>query len=252
MASERQIEANRRNALASTGPRTDAGKAISRRNAITHGLTADQLLLDGEDPAVFEMLRDDFFDEYAPATSYEAELTHRIATLSWRLRRIDVFEAAILKWMAYRQVEVYDKEPVIAAPSGNYQIFHGAHKGLMKSKDQNAGQVRDQLRLGRMLEAEMKKNLTAKLGRHEAHLMRQLRATRAELTEYQAARLAREAAALKFDARETLPSPALISDDRAALSGLADRAERGRPWRGNSRIGIGWRLGRTSSTNKIV
>ena len=29
-----------------------------------------------------------------------------------------------------------------------------------------------QLRLGRMLEAEMKKNLTAKLGRHEAHLMR--------------------------------------------------------------------------------
>ncbi len=210
------------NALASTGPRADAGKAISRRNATTHGLTAEQLLLDGEDPAVFEMLREDLFDEFAPATSYEAELTHRIATLSWRLRRIDVFEAAILKWMAYRQVEVYDKEPVIAAPSKNYEIFPGAHKGLMKSKDQNAGQVRDQLRLGRMLEAEMKKNLTAKLGRHEAHLMRQFRATRAELFEYQAARLAREAAAVKFVAPETLPSPALVSDDRAAL---ADRAE---------------------------
>jgi hypothetical protein len=32
--------------------------------------------------------------------------------------------------------------------------------------------LRDQLGLGRMLEAEMKKNLTAKLGRHEAHVMR--------------------------------------------------------------------------------
>ena len=69
----------------------------------------------------------------------------------------------------------------------------------------------------------MKKNLTAKLGRHEAHLMRQLRATRAELSEYQAARLAREAAAVKFDARETSPSPAPISDE---LADLSDRAER--------------------------
>ena len=123
MASDRQIEANRRNALASTGPRTDAGKAISRRNAITHGLTADQLLLDGEDPAVFEMLREDIFDEYAPATAYEAELTHRIATLSWRLRRIDVFEAAILKWMAYRQVEIHDKEK-IAESSSFFEDHH--------------------------------------------------------------------------------------------------------------------------------
>ena len=132
MASDRQIEANRRNALASTGPRTDAGKAISRRNAITHGLTADQLLLDGEDPAVFEMLRDDIFDEYAPATAYEAELTHRIATLCWRLRRIDVFEAAILKWMAYRQVEIHDKETIAESSSFSRTttIYHGAHKGL--------------------------------------------------------------------------------------------------------------------------
>jgi hypothetical protein len=38
MASQRKIEANRRNALRSTGPRTDAGKARSRRNALKHGL----------------------------------------------------------------------------------------------------------------------------------------------------------------------------------------------------------------------
>jgi hypothetical protein len=38
MASQRKIEANRRNALRSTGPRTEAGKARSRRNALKHGL----------------------------------------------------------------------------------------------------------------------------------------------------------------------------------------------------------------------
>ena len=38
MATERQIEANQRNAQLSTGPRTDEGKAQSRANAIKHGM----------------------------------------------------------------------------------------------------------------------------------------------------------------------------------------------------------------------
>jgi hypothetical protein len=39
MASKRQIEANRRNARSSTGPRSSAGKRSASRNAIRHGLT---------------------------------------------------------------------------------------------------------------------------------------------------------------------------------------------------------------------
>ena len=34
----RKVEANRRNALQSTGPRTPRGKAYGRRNALKHGL----------------------------------------------------------------------------------------------------------------------------------------------------------------------------------------------------------------------
>ena len=44
MASDRQIAANRRNAMRSTGPRTRAGKARSRANSLRHGLLSKVLV----------------------------------------------------------------------------------------------------------------------------------------------------------------------------------------------------------------
>jgi hypothetical protein len=58
MTSIRQCEANRRNAELSTGPKTEAGKSRSRRNAIRHGLTAETViaaLVDADDYAAFEL-----------------------------------------------------------------------------------------------------------------------------------------------------------------------------------------------------
>jgi hypothetical protein len=58
MTSLRQIEANRRNARKSTGPRTEAGKERARRNAIRHGLTAETAIEPLENPddyKAFEM-----------------------------------------------------------------------------------------------------------------------------------------------------------------------------------------------------
>ena len=44
MSSLRQIAANRRNALKSTGPATQEGKQHSRCNALRHGLTAETVI----------------------------------------------------------------------------------------------------------------------------------------------------------------------------------------------------------------
>jgi hypothetical protein len=49
-----QIEANRRNAQQSTGPRTEIGKKTSSLNALRHGLTSRIVVLPTEDLAAYQ------------------------------------------------------------------------------------------------------------------------------------------------------------------------------------------------------
>ena len=54
MTSDKQADANRRNARKSTGPKTPEGKAAVRLNALKHGLLANDVLLPGEDESALE------------------------------------------------------------------------------------------------------------------------------------------------------------------------------------------------------
>ena len=51
MTTERQAEANRRNAMKSTGPRTPEGKAVVALNGMKHGLLSRESLVKGENEA---------------------------------------------------------------------------------------------------------------------------------------------------------------------------------------------------------
>jgi hypothetical protein len=95
MTSSEQTAANRRNALASTGPRTAAGKARSSRNALRHGLRADLPVLPGERAEDWEAHRDGILRSLAPADALEAELAGRVALCLWRLRRAAAYETAV-------------------------------------------------------------------------------------------------------------------------------------------------------------
>lgn len=48
MTSQKQLEANRQNALRSTGPRTADGRAAVSQNAVRHGLRAQRVVIEGE------------------------------------------------------------------------------------------------------------------------------------------------------------------------------------------------------------
>jgi len=97
MTSLRQIEANRHNALKSTGPKTENGKQRSRRNALRHGFTAETVIEPLENPAEYRAFEDAIVAEYLPQTPVEQELVHRLASLFWRLRRATSIETGLLR-----------------------------------------------------------------------------------------------------------------------------------------------------------
>ena len=96
MTSIKQFKANRANATKSSGPKTAAGKQRSRMNALSHGLTAVTLVLAGENPDDFDSLRAALEEQFQSRSMLEAELVERLAATLWRLRRVPLFEAAVL------------------------------------------------------------------------------------------------------------------------------------------------------------
>ena len=96
MVSQRQLEANRANAKRSTGPKSASGKARSRLNAVTHGLTSRQLVVGAEKPEDFDAFREALFADLEPSGALQCELVDEIAKFQWRLRRIPVLEADLL------------------------------------------------------------------------------------------------------------------------------------------------------------
>ena len=94
--SPKQITANRRNASKSTGPRTDAGKAVSRGNAVKHGALSKVVVADGEDAGAFEALHAGLQDQFKPATALEEQLVEKLAMAFWRDRRLAMAEKIII------------------------------------------------------------------------------------------------------------------------------------------------------------
>jgi hypothetical protein len=97
MTSPRQIEANRRNALRSTGPRTQEGKRRSRRNALRHGLVAETIIETLEDKRDYKAFEKSVIADFDAQSAVERELVLRLASLLWRLRRATAIETGLLQ-----------------------------------------------------------------------------------------------------------------------------------------------------------
>jgi len=94
--SQKQLEANRENAKLG-GVKTEEGKAISKYNAIKHGLLSKEVLLDGEDEKTLIEVGKGLRAELEPQTEFELVLVDRITANVWRLRRVMQIEREMIK-----------------------------------------------------------------------------------------------------------------------------------------------------------
>jgi hypothetical protein len=108
MSSQRQIEANRRNAQKSTGPTSVTGKAVSSMNALKTGIYAKSLVLPSEKLADLEQLIDEYYQSHNPTTPEARSLVDDLIYGEWLKRRLRAAETQI--W-AYDHQENYRPDP---------------------------------------------------------------------------------------------------------------------------------------------
>jgi len=143
MTSIRQIEANRRNALRSTGPNTEDGKRRSRRNALRHGLSAETVVEIVEDIDDYKGFEAAVIADYDARTAVERELVLRLASLLWRLRRATSIETELLSIQAEILRDRRDARSQRQAQNLRCSIIAANFLSLQVNQDRNDGDDRD-------------------------------------------------------------------------------------------------------------
>jgi hypothetical protein len=222
VTSDKQTQANRRNALKSTGPTTPEGKAAASQNALTHGLLSRQVLLPGEDEATLAELSGRLRDELRPVGELEGLLVERVIAAAWRLRRLGRVEAGIFAWerleelaeRAEREAREYERSTDIGENlSGPWITVTDEKKheqALSRAQQMRSGQEDETATLGRTFARDATgANAFSKLSRYETTIERGLYKALHELQRLQAARGAGSGA----------PPPVAVDVDVSGVAG---------------------------------
>jgi hypothetical protein len=122
MPTDKQREANRLNALHSTGPRTESGKSISAQNSFKHGLCVDDSTLydDPETKADIEKHLARYFDYYQPQSPLEHDALEEIAICKIRLRHLQRAQMGLIN---DAREKMFDKH-TFTDPEGRHWHFY--------------------------------------------------------------------------------------------------------------------------------
>ena len=123
MSSQRQIEANRRNAQKSTGPTSVTGKAISSMNALKSGIHAKSLVFISEKLADLEQLIDDYYRRHQPGSPEARFHLDEVIHCEWLLRRYRAAETQMWQYQAQSAYADEQKYPLGKSATGHSTPF---------------------------------------------------------------------------------------------------------------------------------
>jgi hypothetical protein len=169
MTSPTQIASNRQNSTLSTGPRTEAGKIASSKNAISHGLSAADPVLAYENRADYEKLVADYTGEYEPDTIHQNFLVSQLAGARWRLDRIQRIENAAIDLIIGAPGEIADTpdhkiaqrmldsggDPLPRLERYRASVERSYHRAIKELRLAQIQQIQDEARLRRFRGRQM-------------------------------------------------------------------------------------------------
>jgi hypothetical protein len=128
MSSLARINANRANAKKSTGPRTLAGKAVSRANACRHGMRAKVIfVMHGEDRKEYNELFKGLCSSFNPRTRDAQIQVKNMTNAYWRLDRLKGIESALF---SARQIDTSEIDRVYRWQTSMENACYKAGKAL--------------------------------------------------------------------------------------------------------------------------
>lgn len=140
--SEKQLAANRRNALKSTGPRTLVGRDTSKMNALKHGILSRQVLVAGrhyrENQDELEALHQRLWQQLQPEGPMEEMLLDQIVTAHWRLRRALIAESGEIALSVDSGQSRRSRGPSPAVQWLQWHALGDAYSAMQKSSTGNA------------------------------------------------------------------------------------------------------------------
>ena len=167
MATERQLTANRCNALKSTGPRTEEGKHQSRKNAFRHGLAAETIVPVFENAEDYSDFERELLAQYNPRTALEHHLVARLASLFWRLRRAAAIESGLFNIQAKAL-----KESAVSARPGSSHVYITDDQALPNGRSRPFQPDNSKLAVAFLRIENFNETMLEKLGYYEARLWR--------------------------------------------------------------------------------
>ncbi len=191
---QKQLQANRRNAIKSTGPKTTTGRTKVAKNAVKHGLLSRHIVIDGESQAEFNDFRADLLGGFNPVGPLEQHLADRVIASIWRLNRVGRIEVELLNNLSVadggtsagqlpftvRITKTYEGSP-------NRYVDEPICEEPISEPDKDKLQKRT---LGELVRADLAgANILSKFHRYEAHIDRVLYRALHELQRLQAKRL---------------------------------------------------------------
>ena len=218
MTSKKQNQANRQNALKSTGPKTPEGKASARLNATKHGLLSQEVLIPGEDEAALKELGERLRAELQPVGEMESQLVERIIDATWRLRRLSRVEAGIFTWELYEELaeraqeeaETYESSVLDELRAANITDHQKHQEALSRAEEMKSKQHAGTATLGRTFIRDADTaNAFSKLSRYETGIEQRFYKAWHELQRLQAARRT----------EGNVPPPVAVDVDVSGVSG---------------------------------